>query len=233
MKILGGMAFVNEVTFISKSYNVTARLKKQEIKVKYKEKNTDEKLNKISEFPFIRGILKMLALYKSTRMPLLMLAILIILSFVLDILLGLIITDILILIALFIFIKFFVGKYHGAEHKVFNTWTAGKQLTLDNVKASSRVSNRCGTNLVIFIMLFYLPLSFYLPFYISFLISLSVGYEIFRNKRKSIKKFTKIFYKLGSLLQYVFFTAEPQEKELKVALTAFLKLQELEQELTQ
>lgn len=229
MKILGGIAFVNEVTFMSKSYSVTAKIRDENIEVKCRKKNINGRLNKISEMPFFRGILKLLTLYKSTRAPLFMLVVLIVLSFILDIMVGLFITDILILTALIVFIKVFVGKYHGAEHKVFNTWSAGRPLTLENVKAFSRVSNRCGTNLVVFIMLIYIPLSFFIPFYLSFLISLSVGYEIFKNKRKAIRKFTKVFYKLGGLLQYVFFTAEPQERELKVALTAFLKLQELEE----
>ncbi|MCW3061294.1 MAG: hypothetical protein JWQ02_3115, partial [Capsulimonas sp.] len=45
-----------------------------------------------------------------------------------------------------------VFEYHGAEHKAINTLEAGLPLTLDNVRASSRIHPRCGTNFIFIVL---------------------------------------------------------------------------------
>jgi uncharacterized protein YqhQ len=41
---------------------------------------------------------------------------------------------------------FRVFQYHGAEHKAINALEAGKELTVENVRAASRLHPRCGTS---------------------------------------------------------------------------------------
>ena len=43
--------------------------------------------------------------------------------------------------------------YHGAEHKTINCMEAGKDLTVENVRAASRFHKRCGTSFVFIVMI--------------------------------------------------------------------------------
>lgn len=43
--------------------------------------------------------------------------------------------------------------YHGAEHKCINCLESGKDLTVDNVMASSRFHKRCGTSFLFIVMI--------------------------------------------------------------------------------
>lgn len=43
-----------------------------------------------------------------------------------------------------------VFQYHGAEHKVINTFEAGVELTVENVQAHSRLHYRCGSSFILF-----------------------------------------------------------------------------------
>ena len=48
-------------------------------------------------------------------------------------------------------------KYHGAEHKAVNAYEKCKninELTLENIKKSSRIHKKCGGNLVMYVILF-------------------------------------------------------------------------------
>ncbi len=45
-----------------------------------------------------------------------------------------------------------VFMYHGAEHKCINCIESGKELTAENVRASSREHRRCGTSFLLYVM---------------------------------------------------------------------------------
>lgn len=47
-----------------------------------------------------------------------------------------------------------VFMYHGAEHKCINCIEHGMELTVENVRASSRLHKRCGTSFLLIIMMF-------------------------------------------------------------------------------
>lgn len=47
-----------------------------------------------------------------------------------------------------------VFMYHGAEHKCINCIEHGMDLTIENVRASSRLHKRCGTSFLLIIMMF-------------------------------------------------------------------------------
>ena len=52
--------------------------------------------------------------------------------------------------------------YHGAEHKCINCIENGKELTVDNVRNSSRLHNRCGSSFILFVMLVSIILFFFI-----------------------------------------------------------------------
>lgn len=52
--------------------------------------------------------------------------------------------------------------YHGAEHKCINCIENGRELTLENVKKSSRLHNRCGSSFILFVMLISIILFFFI-----------------------------------------------------------------------
>ena len=43
--------------------------------------------------------------------------------------------------------------YHGAEHKCINCIERGRELTVENVMGSSRLHKRCGTRIMLFVMM--------------------------------------------------------------------------------
>ena len=46
-----------------------------------------------------------------------------------------------------------VFMYHGAEHKCINCIEHGMELTIENVRKSSRQHKRCGTSFLLFVMI--------------------------------------------------------------------------------
>ena len=42
--------------------------------------------------------------------------------------------------------------YHGSEHKCINCIEHGLELTVDNVRASSKEHKRCGTSFIMIVM---------------------------------------------------------------------------------
>ncbi len=46
-----------------------------------------------------------------------------------------------------------VFQYHGAEHKVINTFEANQPLTLENALKQTRIHPRCGTSFILIVLL--------------------------------------------------------------------------------
>ena len=46
-----------------------------------------------------------------------------------------------------------VFMYHGAEHKCINCIESGRELTVENVRESTRFHKRCGTSFLLFVMI--------------------------------------------------------------------------------
>jgi len=125
-------------------------------------------------------------------------------------------------------------KYHGAEHKVINTYLAGDSLILPDVQRHSRFAFRCGTTLATFFILLELliPDSAYqaltqrfdstLGTFLFFFLILGLAYEtltILSKKEKEQGKGLSFFTSLISKMQLLT-TREPSLEELEVALSA-------------
>lgn len=116
-----------------------------------------------------------------------------------------------------------VSKFHGAEHMVYNAYTAGVALTVENVKKMSRVSYNCGTNLVtIAVVIFVLLMSLFpQTAFLNILLSISLSYEVFRLQNNFM---SDVFMTLGSYIQKYIVTAEPDDKQIETAILALKAL---------
>ncbi len=142
--------------------------------------------------------------------------------------------------------------YHGAEHKTISCYESGKELTVENVKKCTRVHDRCGTTftflvMIISVLVFSLVNVFLVDLgvtftgvlgkFLRFLVKLSllplvsgISYEILKLLAKTQSKVVLIFKAPGLLLQRIT-TREPSDDMIEVAITAFNKVLEMDENL--
>lgn len=135
--------------------------------------------------------------------------------------------------------------YHGAEHKTITCFESGLDLTVDNAKKCKRVHDRCGTTFIVFVLIisilsfavlesvfsvYNLEIEKYLRILLKIaLLPLVAGlsYELLKGLSKTD---CFIFYPLkvpGILLQKIT-TKEPDDDMIEVAITAFNKVIEMD-----
>lgn len=122
-----------------------------------------------------------------------------------------------------------VYKYHGAEHKCINCIERGKDLTVENVKKSSRLHRRCGTSFLLFVVLISVVLFFFirvdnrlLRLVIRLLlvpVIAGISYEVLRLAGRFDNIIVKIISAPGLLVQRLT-TKEPDEDMIEVAIAA-------------
>ena len=117
-----------------------------------------------------------------------------------------------------------IGRYHGAEHKAVAAYEKYGYVTLPSAKGVSRVHPRCGTNILLYIILAALldPLVAWWGYAILQFILISEAWFIFGQTRPSIA--------VGNLLQRYLTTTEPRRAELEVAVEGLNKLLQAEEE---
>ncbi|WNS82182.1 DUF1385 domain-containing protein [Domibacillus sp. DTU_2020_1001157_1_SI_ALB_TIR_016] len=118
-----------------------------------------------------------------------------------------------------------LGKYHGAEHMVDNAYEDSKNITFANVINYSRIHPRCGTNIIVFVLIFYTLLySFVDIIFLRFILSFILAYEVYLLKNKKLSFFLKPVYRLGEVFQKYLFTSLPEKTHIEVAIAAYDKL---------
>lgn len=132
-----------------------------------------------------------------------------------------------------------VFKYHGAEHKVINTYENGLPLTVENVQSQSRLHYRCGSSFLLFTVIvgmfiyFFVP---YDPFWLRIVnrillipVVIGVSFEVlqFTNSLRNIPVLKYLGYP-GLWLQMLT-TKEPDDDQVEVAIASFNKLLEIEE----
>ncbi|MBD7983178.1 DUF1385 domain-containing protein [Sporosarcina sp. Sa2YVA2] len=132
-----------------------------------------------------------------------------------------------------------VFKYHGAEHKVINTYENGLPLTVENVQSQSRLHYRCGSSFLLFTVIvgmfiyFFVP---YDPFWLRIVnrillipVVIGVSFEVlqFTNSLRNIPVLKYLGYP-GLWLQLLT-TKEPEDDQVEVAIASFNKLLEIEE----
>lgn len=121
-------------------------------------------------------------------------------------------------------------QYHGAEHKVVNCYEDGKKVNIKNAKNYSTIHARCGTSfifivLIISIIFFSMIVDPRLHIKLIARIVLipviaGISYELLKLSAKFKGSLVKIFIAPGLLFQRIT-TAEPNDKQLEVAVKAF------------
>ena len=121
--------------------------------------------------------------------------------------------------------------YHGAEHKTIYAHEEGLELTLENVKGCPRIARRCGTNFIVFFILFFTAFAFLIDYSSLILVfSYILAYELFDIKNGDKLPVIKLFFKLGYWCQQRIFTREPSDIQLLASIDAMNKLIEMQTE---
>ena len=117
--------------------------------------------------------------------------------------------------------------YHGAEHKCINCIEHGLDLSVENVKKSSKEHKRCGTSFMLFVMIVGIILLFFIRVEAPFLrvlvrivllpVIAGISYELIRWAGSSDNPIVTLFSKPGLWLQGLT-TKEPDEAMIEVAI---------------
>lgn len=120
-------------------------------------------------------------------------------------------------------------RYHGAEHKCINCLEHGLELTVENVRKSSRQHKRCGTSFIFFVFLVSIVLFFFIrvshPLARAGLrillipVVAGISYELIRLAGKSENILVKILSAPGMFVQLLT-TKEPDDEMIEVAIAS-------------
>ncbi len=117
--------------------------------------------------------------------------------------------------------------YHGAEHKCINCLERGKELNVENVRASSKEHKRCGTSFIFFVLIVSIVLFFFIQVDEYWLkvglrilllpIIAGISYEIIKLAGNTDNFFINLLSKPGMLMQKLT-TKEPDDSMIEVAI---------------
>ncbi len=131
-----------------------------------------------------------------------------------------------------------VFQYHGAEHKVINAFENGKELTVENVQAQSRLHYRCGSSFILFTVI--IGVFVYLlvptePLYVRVLnrlalipVVLGISFEVLQLTNKVRNVPVLKYLGIPGLWLQLLTTKEPKDDQVEVAILSFEKLLEKE-----
>ncbi len=122
-----------------------------------------------------------------------------------------------------------VFMYHGAEHKCINCIENGRELTVENVRKSSREHKRCGTSFLFFVVLLSIILFMFIRVddpvariairLLLIPVIASLAYEIIRLAGRSNNIIVRILSAPGMWLQKLT-TREPDDAMIEVGIAA-------------
>ena len=122
-----------------------------------------------------------------------------------------------------------VYMYHGAEHKCINCIEQGMDLSVENVRKSSRLHKRCGTSFLLIVMLISIVFFLFIRVdnrILQLLLRLvlipviaGVSYEFIRLAGRSDHMLVNLFSKPGLLLQRIT-TREPDDSMIEVGIAS-------------
>lgn len=226
MAVIGGRAHINGITFATNTHVVRGKLIQGDLSIKVQRLPGIRVFNLMDKVPLLRGVSKLAKL--NLKMFLVIVLFLAIpwdwVSPSNDMVVSESIWPMFALcgfVVILVFILKQLWQFHGAEHKAFNIYTSGSDLSLSAVRDASRVSERCGTNLaVILLPIVFLLSSVTIPFF-TYVVACSIGYEIF-NWSSRHKRLKPAFLIAGFIQKYIV-TAEPTEDQLRLAVATLSK----------
>ncbi|RKD72967.1 uncharacterized protein YqhQ [Sinobaca qinghaiensis] len=125
-------------------------------------------------------------------------------------------------------------QYHGAEHKVINTYEAGVPLTVQNVQRHSRLHYRCGSSFILFTVIVGVLIYLMVPFdslaerivhrLALIPVVLGVSYEVLQGTNKVRNIPVLKWLGLPGLGLQLLTTKPPKNDQVEVAILSFEKL---------
>lgn len=122
-----------------------------------------------------------------------------------------------------------VFMYHGAEHKCINCIENGLELTVENVRISSKQHKRCGTSFLFFVVLVSIIVCFFITVESPVLrvviriallpVIAGISYELIRLAGRSTNPVISLLSKPGLAMQNLT-TKEPDDSMIEVAIKA-------------
>ncbi|MCM1258200.1 MAG: DUF1385 domain-containing protein [Roseburia sp.] len=122
-----------------------------------------------------------------------------------------------------------VYMYHGAEHKCINCIEGGMELTVENVRKSSRQHKRCGTSFLLFVMLISILLFMFIYVesrWLRLLLRLllipviaGISYEFIRLAGRKDNWLVNLLSRPGLMLQKIT-TREPEDSMIEVGIAS-------------
>jgi uncharacterized protein YqhQ len=243
---IGGRALQNGIMFQSENYMVKARYDNDgqifitEERIPYVLDNPFVRL--LRSIPFLRGLIAFFQILWSVKKVILITMLIVVpLTMLLEkykvinksnideLNSGIQYLYIIVIVVIFWGINRRYGKFHGAEHKAINAFKQFGQVDLKRAVEATRISSRCGTNLVLIIVL--LKLLTLLMHINSPIVNLSVflfAYEIFELQETKLAFLSKPFIKIGEIIQRLLTTTEPTTYELRPAIVGINRLIQLE-----
>ena len=119
--------------------------------------------------------------------------------------------------------------YHGAEHKCINCIESGLDLTVENVRGSSKHHKRCGTSFLVFVVIVSVLVCFFITVESQWLrvllriallpVIAGISYEIIKFAGSSTSPIVEILSKPGMAMQKLT-TKEPDDDMIEVAICA-------------
>ena len=120
-------------------------------------------------------------------------------------------------------------RYHGAEHKTIATYEAGEELTVDNVRKSTRFHPRCGTSFLLLVLVISILVFSFVPWHSTLgrvglkllLLPLVMGlsYEAIKFAGRHDNLAARVISAPGLWLQRLT-TAEPEDDMIEVAIAS-------------
>ena len=247
---VGGSSRNNGIDFYGDTYKVSVTVKKNDdIVIKEEKQPIRGKLDELlGDIPVIRTIAFLL------KPPMLFLLIMVIISdFILnpthslvtlnETIINIIVIGLLVFTIIFVIIIAktaiwkikMVWKFHGAEHKTIYAVKNDVPLELNHVRECPRETERCGTNIVTFlipltvlfqIIAYFIDVLDYSAF--KFVLPFALSYELFNIDDGDKKPVLKYFYKVSFWVQKYVFTKEPEDIQLQAAILAMQVLVDLE-----
>lgn len=119
--------------------------------------------------------------------------------------------------------------YHGSEHKCINCIEHGLELTVDNVRASSKEHKRCGTSFIMIVMV--ISILFFMVIRVDTVwlrmvsrivlipVIAGVSYEFLRFAGRHDSRLVNLLSRPGMLMQGLT-TTEPDDSMIEVAIAA-------------
>ena len=132
-----------------------------------------------------------------------------------------------------------VFMYHGAEHKTINCFESDMELTVENVRKSTRFHKRCGTSFLVIVILISILVFLFVPtndfwlriLYRVILIPVIAGlsYEVIRWAGRHDNWLVNIVSFPGIAMQLIT-TSEPDDSMIEVAIASLKAVLEEEPE---